>query len=117
MIRITVAALFFVLISVALAQEHSHEGEVGRFYENWKVPGVIPRSVSCCDKKDCAAVEHVRKWNGELQMQRKRDGRWLSIPREKLESNFDDARDSPDGQSHMCSNGENVYCAVLGDGI
>lgn len=113
---------FFLLAGAAMAQEHRHPGaaalspETGRFYESWKMPGVMPRYTSCCNQQDCAAVEHVRYWNGELQMQRKSDGRWLTIPPAKLESNFDDARDSPDGSSHMCSVGANVYCAVLGSG-
>lgn len=112
-LKVTLALLAFC--SVAMAQEHSHEGTTGRFYERWMMPG--PRTVSCCNKQDCAPVEHVRRWNGELQFQRKRDGQWLTIPPEKLESNFDDAYDSPDGFSHMCSNFDNVYCAVLGSGI
>lgn len=112
------AAILFLVSwnNPARPQEHSHDGEVGRFYENWKMPGVTPRTVSCCNQQDCADVEHVRIWNGELQMQRRSDGRWLTIPKEKLESNFDDARDSPDGRSHLCSVGGNVYCAVLGSG-
>lgn len=108
---LTIAAL----ASPVMAQEHSHEGTVGMFYERWMMPG--PRTVSCCNKQDCAAVERVRRFNGELQFQRKRDGQWLTIPPDKLESNFDDAYDSPDGFSHMCSNFDNVYCAVLGSGI
>lgn len=109
-LALTIAAL----ATPVMAQEHSHEGTVGKFYENWKMPG--PRTVSCCNRQDCEVVEHVRRVNGELQMQRKSDGQWLTIPKEKLESNFDDAYDSPDGQSHMCSVGDNVYCAVLGAG-
>lgn len=107
--------VLIVFVSPLMAQEHSHDDTVGHFYERWMMPG--PRTVSCCNKKDCAVVEHVRYWNGQLQMQRMRDNQWLNIPREKLESNFDDAYDSPDGFSHMCSNGDNVYCAVLGSGI
>lgn len=98
-----------------MAQEHSHDGIVGNFYQNWMMPP--SRTVSCCNRQDCEVVEHVRRFNGELQFQRKRDGQWLTIPPEKLESNYDDARDSPDGFSHMCSNFDNVYCAVLGSGI
>lgn len=100
----------------AVAQEHSHEGEIGQFYLKWMQPSSA-RTVSCCSSIDCADVEHVRYWNGELQMQRKIDGQWMTIPANRLESNYDDARDSPDGRSHMCSNGDNVYCAVLGSGI
>lgn len=113
-----VIAILFGLACWAVpagAQEHSHEGEVGRFYETWTMPN--NRFVSCCNRLDCESVDHVRWFNGLLQMQRRRDGQWLTIPREKLEQNQGDARDSPDGFSHMCSGGDNVYCAVLGTGM
>ena len=106
--------LAITVITIAHGQEHSHDGEVGRFYESWQMPA--NRDISCCNRQDCAAVASVRRLQGQLQMQRKSDGEWLTIPPEKLESNYPDARDSPDGQSHMCSNGESVYCAVLGSG-
>lgn len=127
--RVTGIVLMFVVAAVmlafcaplVLAQDHSHEGEVGRFYEGWKSPNNrMPdgsRNISCCNKQDCAPVENVRRFDGQLQMQRKSDGQWLTIPPEKLEHNYDDARDSPDGFSHMCSMHGNVYCAVLGSGI
>lgn len=99
----------------ASAQEHSHDGVVGQFYQNWMMPP--SRTVSCCNRQDCEVVEHVRRFNGELQMRRKSDGQWLTIPPEKLESNHIEPYDSPDGQSHMCSRFDNVYCAVLGSGI
>ncbi len=117
------AIMLGMCVTIIRAQEHDHNamGERGQFYESWKTPhNRMPdgsRNISCCSKQDCDAVEHVRYFNGQLQMQRRRDGQWLTIPREKLESNYDDARDSPDGFSHMCSMHGNVYCAVLGSGI
>lgn len=104
------------LASVAGGQEHEHNSDVGRFYQRWMMPD-SGRVMSCCNNQDCEAVEHVRYLDGQIQMQRKSDGRWLTIPREKLEQSHDDAKDSPDGFSHMCSRGESVYCAVLGSGI
>ncbi len=110
------ACLFILIIlgivELARAQEHSHQGAVGQFYSRLMQPPA--RIISCCNNQDCDVVEYVRHWNGQLQFQRKIDGQWLTIPPERLESNHDDARDSPDGRSHMCSHGENVYCAVLG---
>lgn len=116
---LTSAALIIIgfAFHASAQEEHSHDGEVGRFYEQWLVPGVIPRVTSCCSRRDCDIVEHVRWVDGVLMMQRRKDGAWLTVPREKIESNFEDARDSPDGQSHMCSRGGAVYCAVLGSGI
>jgi hypothetical protein len=117
---LTVLALVS-LISIVNAQTHDHATEVGKFYEKWLTPhNRMPdgsRNISCCNNQDCAPVDHVRYFNGALQMQRKLDGQWLTIPPEKLETNYDDARDSPDGFSHMCSKHDSVYCAVLGHGI
>lgn len=107
--------LLFLSIPHARGQEHEHNSDTGKFYQTWQQPP--NRTVSCCNNQDCEAVDHVRRWNGQLQMQRKSDGQWLTIPPERLESNHDDARDSPDGRSHMCSRFDNVYCAVLGSGI
>jgi hypothetical protein len=113
---LTVSVAFLSFLNLSIAQEHSHEGTVGRFYERWTMPN--NRFVSCCNNKDCAPVEHVRRSpDGQLQMQRKSDGEWLTIPPEKLEQNYPDAFDSPDGFSHMCSANQSVYCAVLGSGI
>lgn len=112
---LAILVILLLLATHSWGQEHDHSSEIGRFYERWMQPGT--RTVSCCNQQDCADVEHVRRFNGQLQMQRKLDGEWLTIPPERLESNHDDARDSPDGRSHMCSRFDNVYCAVLGSGI
>jgi len=109
-------ALWIISVLAVHAQEHDHNSVIGQFYARWMMPD-SGRGISCCNQQDCEAVEHVRRVGGQLQMQRKSDGRWLTIPPGKLESNYDDARDSPDGFSHMCSRGESVYCAVLGSGI
>jgi hypothetical protein len=114
--KTTILALLLTMASMALAQEHDHNTVIGQWYLKWNMPDT-GRAFSCCNNQDCAAVDHVRRQAGQLQMLRKIDGRWMDIPAEKLESNYDDARDSPDGFSHMCSRGETVYCAVLGSGI
>lgn len=98
------------LASVAASQEHSHDGDVGKFYEGWMRPD-FPEA-SCCNKQDCAPVNHVRYENGRWAMQRASDGVWLDIPPEKIELN----RDTPDGRSHMCSINSTVYCAIVGIG-
>ena len=120
MLRTAIVAIIAIILAMAAAagQDHDHNSEIGRFYERWLMPNEgLPRATSCCNNQDCAAVDGVRRQGGMLQMRRKIDGQWLTIPPEKLESNFDDARDSPDGFSHMCSRGQSVYCAVLGSGI
>ncbi len=41
---------------------------------------------------------------------------WRQIPPGRLEHNWNDARESPDGQSHVCFNQMYTLCAVLGSG-
>jgi hypothetical protein len=92
---------------------HGHEaipGAVWTFYETWMRPD--QPGVSCCNRLDCAPVAEVRHINGRWSARRKSDGKWLSIPPEKVEHN----RDSPDGRSHLCSMGEAVFCFVVGSG-
>jgi hypothetical protein len=45
-------------------------------------------------------------------LQRSLDGVWITVPNERIELN----RDSPDGRSHMCSQGELIFCAIIGSG-
>jgi len=111
-IRVATIMMIALLAGSASAQ-HMHgndeiPGSVGAFYETWTRPD-MPH-VSCCNRMDCAPVSEVRQINGRWSARRKSDGKWLSIPPEKVEQN----RDSPDGRSHMCSMGEQVFCFVAG---
>lgn len=115
MMKTAIALLGIGITWGAIAQEHTHEGEVGKFYFSWMRPD--NRKISCCNNQDCAAVSHVRHINGEWQFQRTIDSVWVTVPDSKIENYVEDARDSPDGKSHMCSNGEYVFCAVLGSGM
>lgn len=103
------------LVSRARAQEHQHPtetitGATGKFYETWTRPDAP--AVSCCDRMDCAVVSEVRRVGDRWHARRKSDGQWLAIPPEKVEYN----RDTPDGQSHMCSRGAAVFCFIAGAG-
>lgn len=107
-------ALFAVQAS---AEEHRHMhpdatyvGALAEFYSNWMMPDAP--SVSCCDKQDCAPVLAVRRHGDRWEAKRESDGAWLVIPPQKIEQ----LRDSPDGQSHMCSRGSAVFCFKLGAG-
>jgi hypothetical protein len=112
----TRAALILLLsVAPAIAQEHRHPTEIltgatALFYETWMRPDMP--TVSCCNLSDCAVVSEVRRLGNRWQARRKSDGAWLSIPPEKIE----ERRDSPDGQSHMCSVGVNVFCFIAGGG-
>lgn len=82
-----------------------------RFYSNWMRPNEL--WTSCCDKKDCAPVTKVRRVGDRWEAQREKDQVWLVIPPGAVEQR----RDSPDGRSHLCSQGVTVFCFVAGAGI
>lgn len=120
-----IAGLVFVVLTIitglrAISPARGHEGMdlVSQFYRTWLRPD-LGRNSSCCNDEDCRAVPT-----------RRRDGRWefytgeewAEIPEKVLEHNYRDARDTPDGQSHVCfrkypGNPQvYVFCAVLGSG-
>ncbi len=112
---IRILAFLLALTTAALAQEHKHgaeiiTGDTGKFYEGWMRPDMP--EYSCCNKNDCAPVSEVKRVGSQWAARRKSDGKWLVIPPEKVEEN----RDSPDGQSHMCSVGTTVLCFIAGAG-
>lgn len=107
-------------ISVAVRDAKAHEGmdAVSRFYAGWMRPD-LGRVSSCCNNEDCRAVP-TRRIAGAWQFQTA--GQWWDIPEKVLEHNYEDAKDSPDGQSHVCFHFYEeaqimyVFCAVLGSG-
>lgn len=110
-----ISVILFILFSTgALAQEHYHPLEPAAlpdFYDTWMRPD--NPNMSCCNRRDCAPVTQVRRNSyGGWDMQRAKDGVWITIPPEKMELN----RDSPDGRSHMCSSGDLIFCGILGSG-
>lgn len=120
-VGIAMAMLFYVGLNGGLAQHHHHPKEHvslhDTFYKSWMRPD--DRRYSCCDNRDCAPAAAVRYYpyaepnlGGRWEAQRASDGKWLTIPREKVE--YD--RDSPDGRAHMCSMGETVFCFIAGAG-
>jgi|SRR6185369_5305079 len=117
-------ALFMPLVQASDQYDFGHPPEHmaihEMFYKDWLRPdpamrtGAGDRQYSCCNNQDCAPVDGVEVRDGEVWMLRHSDQRWLLVPKEKLEHNYPDARESPDGRAHMCSTGVTVYCAVLG---
>jgi hypothetical protein len=81
-----------------------------RFYSDWMRPDDPTKS--CCNRKDCAPVTKARKIGNRWEALRESDGQWVAVPPQKVEQR----RDSPDGRSHLCSQGMNVYCFVVGSG-
>ncbi len=104
---------------------HHHPGEseiVDQFYATWLVPDVREHNTqlrirSCCNTQDCYSTK-IKYSNGNVYAERREDHAWIRIPPEKMEINYPDARDSPDGRSHVCMQSPGladiVYCAVLG---
>ncbi len=112
---IGVVILLILLVSPSRGEEaigHTHEGDVGRFYQSWMMPD-SPKT-SCCHDQDCSpAASRIVDGHWEAQ----RDGAWYSIPAYKIEQN----RDSPDGRSHLCGRpayggGFSVFCFIAGNG-
>jgi hypothetical protein len=122
------AALLYWLLYAASGQElhqHTHDGEVGHFYQTWMRPGYDARGFltghrqhSCCNEKDCYSTS-FKLVGGTWFTQRREDGEWMPIPVRILEENQPDPRDSPDGRGHVCMPppDKGNFCAVLGKGM
>ena len=73
-------------------------------------------SVSCCNEADCYPTE-IKYVDGNIYARRREDGKYISVPAEKVERN----RDNPDGINHLCAPPPNafhpsdtVFCFALG---
>ena len=73
-------------------------------------------SVSCCNEADCYPTE-IKYVDGKIYAKRREDGKYISVPPEKVERN----RDNPDGRNHLCApppnishSSDTVFCFALG---
>lgn len=123
--RVIAGAILFALAMTWLsgylwpahAQEHQHPTKDvplhEKYYSNWMRPDDPTKS--CCGGVDCAPVA-AKLINGSWWAKRHWDGKWIKVPPEKIEWD----RDSPDGSSHLCSapptQGDAIYCFVVGSG-
>ena len=121
----TIICLFF-WVHRARAEDHTHDGGVGNFYQSWQIPGVLGvyggnRGGSCCNKMDCRPIVGMRHSGGGTQIQMQEpDGKlsgWYTVPDKKWEDQQADPRESPDGRSHACVRNGAVICAVRGGDI
>jgi hypothetical protein len=84
-----------------------------KFYSTWHMPD--NPALSCCNNADCYPTD-IRYVDGRIYAKRREDGRYILIPREKVERNSD----NPDGRNHLCapppngSNSDIVFCFALG---
>jgi hypothetical protein len=111
---IIIIVTLLIFYPLARAQDHQHPdktitGATARFYETWMRPDMP--TVSCCNKMDCDVAVEVKHHFGQWWA-RKAGGPLISIPAEKVEQ----GRDSPDGQSHLCSIGGTVLCFLPASG-
>src|SRR5437879_5725464 len=67
-----------------------------KFYAQWHMPD--NPSVSCCNEADCYPTE-IKYVDGNIYARRREDGKYISVPAEKVEHN----RDNPDGRNHLCA--------------
>jgi hypothetical protein len=108
---------------MALGQEqpgHTHEGVLGKFYMTWLQPDIRgangERVASCCGNNDCHPATQIRLHGTEYWFYDDASMEWVHIPAKKLEDNYSDGRESPDGQWHICNRETWVYCVVRGTG-
>jgi hypothetical protein len=85
-----------------------------QFYSKWHMPD--NPTVSCCNEADCYPTE-IKYIDGDIYAKRREDGKYISVPAEKVERN----RDNPDGRNHLCAPPPNafhpsdtVFCFALG---
>src|SRR5262245_23389105 len=80
------------------AHRHPPQDEAihDRFDSTWMKPDNPTQS--CCNWQDCYPTQ-VRLQDGRWFARRREDGKFLSVPPEKIERR----RDSPDGRNHLCA--------------
>lgn len=115
--------VFFGYVTPAKSQTHHHPPQHAqlheRFYSTWMRPD--NRAISCCNLVDCYPTT-VRKVGDVYHARRREDGKWLPVPDRVIEQYQSDARESPDGQTHMCAPPPRspdlgtIFYLTLGDG-
>jgi len=85
-----------------------------KFYSTWHMPD--HPTVSRCNDADCYPTE-IKYIDGNIFAKRRKGGRYISIPPEKVERN----RDNPDGRNHLWApprsagfrSSDTVFCFAL----
>lgn len=90
-------------------------------YDTWQMPDRRTadgaRTISCCSGVECYYTA-FRRESGHWQFLQRETRKWLPIPDGKIEQNYRDEWESPDGLSHICANpGGTVFCATIGSGM
>ncbi len=117
LLLVTVSLLLTTVVATSHdihAAKSPEEARVFHFYATWMRPP--ERSMSCCNMQDCHTVEVKRESGRWFFMDKYYFRDWREIPSDRLEQNYSDPRESPDGSSHVCFNSGYVLCAVLGSG-
>lgn len=113
------------------AEEHHPPADQAlheKFYSHWNMPDQRTdgkRQQSCCNNQDCFSTQYKREGNTWLALTQDKS-HWVVVPDKKLEHNYPDAEESPDGLGHVClksyqlgeqSWSDAVFCGVLGSGM
>jgi hypothetical protein len=131
--------LLFLGWSAFAQTGHTHEGEVGKFYQSWRQPlnrdGYGNRTVPCCGGQDCRPILEMRKnengqiaypsnrvfpsqWKILIKVPYDNVPMWVAVPDAVWEDNQPDPRDSPDGRGHACLTYSGyITCAVRAPGL
>src|SRR6266566_351242 len=122
-------ATWQALTSLPAQGQHTHEGEVGQFYQTWRMPENRDESGNriqgCCSGIDCRPALEMRKntrgtsqWEALVNVPYSREPLWIAIPDSVWEDVQPDPRESPDERNHVCVqyNGR-VVCAVRTGGF
>ena len=116
--RYVIPILGLIVPGLGMAQHHHHPPQHAaiheQFYSSWFRPD--DRRFSCCNLKDCEPVQARKASNGQWEILRPADQKWLKVPWTQVETE----RDSPDGRNHGCFQApgmsDTVFCFLPAGG-
>lgn len=117
-VRYWLVGLLLIATPISAQHIHHHEGmtpEIDRFYSTWLMPNDgRERFYGCCNRIDCYPAEAQFR-GGYWWFKHRETGKWIIVPAHKVEHDQPDARESPDGRTHVCASPQgNVFCFVVG---
>lgn len=113
-LTLIMALVFAPLIGKSQEMHKGHEHFHDDFYRKWQQSN----GHSCCNSKsrdvngDCAPLDQSRVRHTDEKVEVKIGDEWVVVPPEKIRPYF-----APDFSHHLCNQGKNVLCLVLGGGV
>jgi hypothetical protein len=113
------AVAFLILWFAAVVHTARAHGHNGVDYSKWLMPDTRTmdgkRQGSCCNSIDCAPRPSRYK-DGGWEVFWADGNKWIKVPEQKVETNYDDAWEPKDNLGHACiSPRGNVYCFRPGE--